>query len=45
MEQAITKMYFPEGYECKYNEKVMAFANMLGRKDPKKNGYKWDDPE
>ncbi len=45
MEQAITKMYFPEGYECKYNEKVMALANMLGRKDPKKNGYQWDDPE
>lgn len=45
MEREITKMYFPEGYECKYNEKVMAFANMLGRKDPKKNGYKWDDPE
>jgi len=43
--QAITKMYFPEGYECKYNEKVMALANMLGRKDPKKNGYQWDDPE
>ncbi|HHV11826.1 MAG TPA: FAD-dependent oxidoreductase [Clostridiales bacterium] len=38
-------MYFPEGYECKYNEKVMALANMLGRKDPKKNGYQWDDPE
>lgn len=45
MGQSIRKMYFPEGYECKYNEKVMAFANMLGRKDPKKNGYKWDDPE
>ncbi len=45
MEQVITKMYFPEGYECKYNEKVMALANMLGRKDPKKNGYQWDDPE
>ena len=45
MEQTITKMYFPEGYECKYNEKVMALANMIGRKDPKKNGYKWDDPE
>lgn len=45
MGQAITKMYFPEGYECKYNEKVMALANMLGRKDPKKNGYQWDDPE
>lgn len=45
MEQDITKMYFPEGYECKYNEKVLALANMIGRKDPKKNGYKWDDPE
>ena len=45
MEKTITKMYFPEGYECKYNEKVMALANMIGRKDPKKNGYKWDDPE
>lgn len=45
MEQAITKMYFPEGYQCKYNEKVMALANMIGRKNPKKNGYKWDDPE
>ncbi len=45
VQEAITKMYFPEGYQCKYNEKVMAFANMLGRKDPKKNGYEWDDPE
>ena len=45
MERSITKMYFPEGYQCKYNEKVMALANMLGRKDPKKNGYQWDDPE
>lgn len=45
MDREITKMYFPEGYKCKYNEKVMALANMIGRKDPKKNGYKWDDPE
>ncbi|MGF7145586.1 NADPH-dependent glutamate synthase beta subunit-like oxidoreductase [Anaerotaenia torta] len=45
MEQTITKMYFPEGYECQYKEKVLALANMLGRRDPKKNGYKWDDPE
>ena len=45
MDQSIRKMYFPEGYECKYNEKVMALANLIGRKDPKKNGYKWDDPE
>ena len=41
----ITKMYFPEGYECQYKEKVMEFANMLGRKNPKKSGYAWDDPE
>ncbi|HWS30468.1 MAG TPA: FAD-dependent oxidoreductase [Clostridia bacterium] len=42
--ESITKMWFPEGYECKYNEKVMAFANMLGRKKPGK-GFAWDDPE
>ncbi|HWR19624.1 MAG TPA: FAD-dependent oxidoreductase [Clostridia bacterium] len=42
--ESITKMWFPEGYECKYNEKVMQFANMLGRKKPGK-GYQWDDPE
>lgn len=41
----ITKMYFPEGYECQYKQKVMDFANMLGRRDPKKNSYQWDDPE
>lgn len=45
MEQSITKMYFPEGYECKYNENVMALANLIGRRDPKKNSYQWDDPE
>jgi len=42
--ESITKMWFPKGYECKYNEKVLAFANMLGRKKPGK-GYAWDDPE
>ncbi len=42
--ESITKMWFPEGYECKYNEKVMALANMLGRKKPGK-GFAWDDPE
>lgn len=41
----LTKMYFPEGYQCKYNEKVMALANMLGRRKPGKDGYEWDDPE
>lgn len=45
MAQILTKMTFPEGYKCKYNEKVMALANMLGRKNPAKDGYKWDDPE
>ena len=45
MTQDLTKMYFPEGYVPKYNEKVMALANMIGRRDPKKNSYKWDDPE
>lgn len=44
-ERPITKMYFPEGYECQYKDKVMALANMLGRRDPKKNSYEWDDPE
>lgn len=42
---SITKMYFPEGYQCQYRQKVMAFANMLGRKNPDKNGYRWEDPE
>jgi len=42
----LTKMIFPEGYECQYNEKIMAFANHLGRKKPgSKDSYKWDDPE
>lgn len=44
MEQ-LTKMIFPEGYVCKYNDKVMALANMIGRKKPGKDGYEWDDPE
>ncbi len=43
MEQ-LTKMWFPEGYKCQHKEKVMALANMLGRKKPGK-GYAWDDPE
>jgi len=51
MEQVVDKsnmtgMWFPEGYECKYDEKVMALANLLGnRKTGAKNAYKWDDPE
>ena len=43
--RGLNQMHFPDGYECQYNEKVMALANMLGRRDPKKNSYKWDDPE
>ncbi|MDL2258790.1 FAD-dependent oxidoreductase [Eubacteriales bacterium OttesenSCG-928-K08] len=45
MERIITKMYFPEGYVCQHKEKVMALANMIGRRDPVKNSYEWDDPE
>ena len=42
----ITKMIFPDWYECKYNEKVMALANHIGRKKPgSKEAFKWDDPE
>ena len=41
----INQMYFPDGYEVQQKEKVMAFANMLGRKTPGKDGYEWDDPE
>ena len=42
----ITKMIFPDWYECTYNEKVLALANHIGRKKPgAKNAYKWDDPE
>ncbi|RRD94681.1 FAD-dependent oxidoreductase [Clostridiales bacterium COT073_COT-073] len=37
-------MIFPEGYECKYNQKVMDLANHLGRRKAK-NSYLWDDPE
>ena len=46
----ITKMIFPPGYKCQYNEKVMNLANMMGRKKAGvKSGGKgslaWDDPE
>ena len=45
-----TKMIFPPGYECQYNEKIMALANMMGRKKPgvkpgEKGSLQWDDPE
>ncbi|MDR2901304.1 MAG: FAD-dependent oxidoreductase, partial [Treponema sp.] len=43
-DRPIDKMYFPEGYKCQYKEKVMALANMIGRRTAK-NSYLWDDPE
>ena len=46
----LTKMQFPEGYQCQYKETVMRLANMIGRKkegvQPGGEGsYQWDDPE
>lgn len=46
----LTKMYFPEGYECQYRKNIMTLANIIGRKkdgvEPGgKGSYKWDDPE
>lgn len=40
----ITKMYFPDWYECQYKKKVLALANHLGRRT-EKDSYQWDDPE
>ena len=45
-----TKMIFPPGYQCRYSEKVMDLANMMGRKKDgvkagQKGSLKWDDPE
>jgi NADPH-dependent glutamate synthase beta subunit-like oxidoreductase len=44
-DRPIDKMYFPEGYKCQHKEKVMALANLIGRRNPVKNSYLWDDPE
>ncbi|HEY9573943.1 MAG TPA: FAD-dependent oxidoreductase, partial [Lachnospiraceae bacterium] len=44
MMKDITKMIFPDWYECKYDQKVLDLANHLGRRK-KKNSYLWDDPE
>lgn len=46
----LTKMQFPEGYQCQYKEKVMKLANMIGRKKADavpggEGSYQWDDPE
>lgn len=45
-----TKMIFPPGYVCRYDEQVMRLANMMGRKKPNvrpggKGSLQWDDPE
>ena len=40
----LTKMIFPDWYECQQNEKVMQLANHLGRRKAK-DSYQWDDPE
>lgn len=47
---SLTKMQFPEGYQCEYRESVMKLANMIGRKKPDvvpggEGSYQWDDPE
>ncbi len=42
----ITRMIFPDWYECTYNDKVLQLANHIGRKKHgSKNAYRWDDPE
>lgn len=46
----LTKMRFPEGYQCQYRKNIMNLANMIGRKKPGvepggKGSLKWDDPE
>ena len=45
-----TKMIFPPGYVCRYDEKIMRLANMIGRKKAGakpggKDSLQWDDPE
>ncbi len=40
----LTKMIFPDWYQCRYNENVLKLANHLGRKKGK-DSYQWDDPE
>ncbi len=40
-----SKMWFPEGYECKYNEKILALANIIGNRKSAKSSYTWEDPE
>lgn len=46
----LTKMVFPQDYQCQYREKIMKLANMIGRKKPDtvpggEGSYRWDDPE
>lgn len=42
----LTRMYFPDWYQCEYKQKVLDLANHIGRKKPgSKGAYQWDDPE
>lgn len=46
----LVKMEFPPGYQCRYSEKVMTLANVIGRKKAgvkpgKKGSIQWADPE
>lgn len=45
-----TKMIFPPDYACRYDEKIMRLANMIGRKKAGvkpggKGSLQWEDPE
>ena len=42
--QDITKMIFPDWYQCRYDQDVLALANHLGRKKGK-DTFTWEDPE
>lgn len=41
----LTKMWFPDWYVGRHDEKVMALANHLGRKKGDKDSFNYDDPE
>ena len=42
--QDITKMIFPDWYQCRYDQDVLALANHLGRKKGKET-FTFEDPE
>lgn len=45
MERELTKMWFPDWYVGKNDEKVLALANHLGRKKSPKESFTFEDPE